>query len=121
MIRGAVLALTLVAAASGAAHGPAAYTIQGSVVDRELRTPVVGAQVSLLAARRSVTTSEEGTFDFGERRLQGPDQLVISHPDYRTLRIPLGDPGGEAWRLEITVVRAEGTGDGGWLSGRGTR
>src|SRR5690606_11945112 len=76
-VHGAIAALVLVCVTAGAAP-PAPYTLEGSISDRLLRTPVAGAEITLLAARRSVRSSDDGSFRFGERPVQSADQLVIT-------------------------------------------
>lgn len=119
-ISGAAAALALVYATLGAAF-PAPYTLEGSVSDRLLRTPVAGAEITLLVARRSVTSADDGSFQFGERPVQTADQLVITHPEYRTVRIPLGDLGTDAWHLDIVLTRTAEAAEGGAASPGGGR
>jgi len=88
---------------------PAAYTLEGRITDRGSGAPLEGANVALVAARRTVTTDEEGTFAFRGLQIPGADEIVITHAEYRTARVPLGTlPDGE-WRLEITLVREAAT------------
>ena len=88
----------------GAVRAPA-FTLQGVVADRELRVPIGDATVTLVLAARSATTDGNGLFTFGAFEISGSEQIVISHPDYRTVRLPVGSlPQGE-WTLGITLVR----------------
>ena len=99
------IALTLGLGAMGAAR-PARYTLEGTVRDREARAPVAGATVLLQPSRRTTTTEDDGSFSFGPFQIAGDATLVISHPDYRTVTIPLGALGTEAWQLDVTILRA---------------
>jgi hypothetical protein len=102
-LTGLVLALGV---ATAGATPPTPYTLEGSVRDRELRTPVAGATVSLLPSMRSTTTDDDGSFSFGQFQIVGSGQLVISHPEYRTVTIPLGSLVSDAWHLDVTIIRA---------------
>jgi len=97
------LALGLVLATVGAAH-PAPYTLEGTIRDRHFQTPVAGATVSLMPSMRSTTTEDDGSFSFGPLQVVGEAQLVISHPEYRTVTLPLGSLGTDAWHLDVTIV-----------------
>jgi hypothetical protein len=99
------LALGLVLTTAGAAN-PAPYTLEGTVRDRQLRAPVAGATVSLLPSMRSTTTEDDGSFSFGPLQIVGEGQLVISHPEYRTVTLPLGSLGTDAWHLDVTIMQA---------------
>lgn len=88
------------------ATGLAPYTLEGTVRDRELRTPVYGATVSLRPSMRSVTSQDDGGFTFGQAEIEGEAELVISHPDYRTVVLPLGSLGAGAWQLDVHIARA---------------
>jgi len=102
------LAVPLLAASAPA---PASFLLEGFVTDRQLGTPLANATVALLATGRSVSTDEVGHFTFRQFRVPGPDQIVVSHPAYRTARVPLGDLDAGAWYLEITLLpQAEAVG-----------
>lgn len=91
---------------AGAGPGPrAVFTLDGVVRDRELDAPVADALVALVASGRSARTRADGTFTFGDAELTGADQLVITHPEYRTVRVPLGALRAGTWHLEIVVTR----------------
>jgi hypothetical protein len=50
-------------------------------------------------------TDEEGRFSFRVYQISGPEQLLISHPEYETTRLPLGELVAGAWFLEVTMTK----------------
>jgi hypothetical protein len=87
------------------ARAPAAFTLEGVVRDRLADTPLAGATIALASSQRSVRTEADGAFSFRQIQISGPEELIITHPDYRTVRIPLGALETGAWHLEIGVTR----------------
>lgn len=108
---GGAAALALTFAGVGAVD-TAAFTLEGTVRDRLNGAPIRNATVTLVVARRSVTTDTTGAFSFGAYQVGDADQLLISHADYRAVRLPLGSlPAGD-WSLAVTLLHeATGLGD----------
>ena len=88
-----------------AAGAPAAFTLDGVVRDRLKDTPLADATVAMASSQRVVRTGPDGAFSFRQLQVSGPEELIITHPDYRTVRIPLGALEAGAWHLEIGVTR----------------
>jgi hypothetical protein len=101
-----VLALVLpLVVGMSSAHTARTFTLEGVVTDRLFGLPLAGAEVTVASARRSVRTDPDGNFSFRQFQMTGPAEIVVTHPDFATARIPLGTLTSGAWRLEITVLR----------------
>lgn len=105
----------------GLTPAPSAYTVEGRITDRVSGAPLEGASVALVAAGRSATTDAEGGFTFRALPIPGTDEMVITHAEYRTARVPLGTLPDGAWWLEITLVREAGAVGGDRPAERPTR
>jgi hypothetical protein len=79
-------------------------TVSGVVVDARTLDPVGGASVRLRNAGLEAQTDSTGSFAFGPHEL-GLDSLVVSHGDYVTGGLLLGDIEAGSIRLEVRLVR----------------
>lgn len=83
---------------------PLQATLEGTVLNRASNRPVPGVRVALRASGQATFTDEVGRFSFGEIEGTEPDTLVVSHPDYPEVRVPLGSPGDRTWDLTIALI-----------------
>jgi len=99
---GAVAALVLVTAASVSPRA----ALEGRVSDWTLGRALPGVQVTLPMTGAVAVTDENGRFSFGSVSIAASDTLVIAHPEYTPVRIPLGSMGPLDWTLDISIMRA---------------
>ena len=74
----------------------------GRVDSLESRQAVEGAVVTLAVSGLTTSTNEFGQFAFGFDP-QDSDTLVVSHPDFVTARVPLGDMPGQGWSIVVRI------------------
>jgi hypothetical protein len=90
---------------SVAPTSPRDFSLSGQIIDRELSVAVAGAEVALVASRRVATTEADGSFSFDGFEIGSADQVVVTHPDYRTVRLPLGPMPAGSWHVVISLVK----------------
>lgn len=81
-------------------------TLDGSVIDLVRGIALEDATVTLVRSGRQVTTDRAGRFSFESTPVTANDTLVVTHPDFVPVRIPLGSPPDDGWTLRIQLLQS---------------
>jgi len=85
-------------------HAEGPPTLEGSVVDLGRGIAIEDVTVTLVRSRLQVATDGAGQFSFESTTVAPNDTLVVTHPDFIPVRIALGVPPDEGWRLRIQLL-----------------
>lgn len=78
--------------------------LEGRVLSTATRLVVQDVEVGLVVSGLETTTDAGGIFSFGTVDIPVTDTLLVTHPDFHPLRLPLGTPDDGHWDLRILLV-----------------